>query len=308
MEKHRQTLVAGKANSVWRALGRPPSAVVVRGPLSADVVHHVLATRAGEDVLRNAYVFEGESYSEVQIERVARTTTFRGRRTALVFLRCEVTPSMMDVLVELRLPLVFVMGPEDKYRPDRNALAARCTVVWCGSETSSYLPRLLSARNYSALRSFRDCVGIQQLVHEEALVDFEASETLSMLDGLQRHHTVAPELLEYVTQQLVQECATGVREATTVRKRRRDAGGHGGQAVLVHCIQEALAQNRGAIPEKRSVVDYVQYLPQDDIFRLPRDTTDRKKLRIMNNRVACLRSFSSSVSVHTGTVTPPRRP
>jgi hypothetical protein len=283
MEKPRQVLLAGKANAVWRALATPPFAVAVRGPLSADVVQCVLVQRAGDSILKNAYVLEGESYSADQIERLCKTTTFRGARTVLIFLRCEITPVVMDVLVGLRLPMIFVVGPEDKYRPDRNALVARCTVVWCGCETSSYLPRLLSARNYSALRYFRDCIGIQQLVHEETIVDFERSEALSVLDGMQRHHTVAPDLLEYVTERLVVDCIP----ITSARKRRRPE-----QVVLLQCVQEALAQNRGAIPERGSLVDYVQYLPMDDIFRMPRDTSDRKKLRIMNHRVTGLRTFS----------------
>jgi hypothetical protein len=294
MEDQRQRLLVSKSKSVLQALRKPPHMVVVRGPLSADAVHWLLSNHVMEPMLKNAYVFENQSVT--QIERIVKTTTFRGKRTAFLFMRCEaiLTTLIQEVLFDLHLPMIFVFGPEDKYRPGRNALASRCTVVWCGSEISSYLPRLLDTRNYAALRVFRDCSGIQQLLHDHAHGDFEQAEQLSILDEM--HHRVSSELSEYLTESIV--ICRRPASNTRSRKRYRD------QSVLQTCIQGALAQTRSAIPEQTATLDYLHYRTNDNnIFRLYRDATNKNKLELMNARVIGLQSFSSSsVDEHIDTI------
>ena len=295
MEKARHQLLVYKATSLLSLLNRPPHTVVVRGPYSADVVQYLCRHRPEEPILHNVHTFEGEG----PFVEMARTTTFRGKRTALVFVRCEhlLSTDTLCPLFALRLPLIFVFGPDDKYRPGRQALLARCAVLWCGSETSSYLPRLLQNRDYEALRKQRDCAGIRQLVHEESIIDFDMAERLSDLAMLQ--YRVDPQLLETLTEDLVQRATCG----SSSRKRRREEPG-----VLLSCVEHALAQTRGTVPEHTATLDYLHYAPNAEIFRLYRDASSQKKLDLMNNRVLGLRNFASFDDARTETTTLPPPP
>ena len=299
MEKARHQLLVYKATSLLSLLNRPPHTVVIRGPYSADVVRYLCLHRPEEPILHNVHTFEGEG----PFLETARTTTFRGKRTAFVFVRCEhlLSTDTLYQLFALHLPLLFVFGPDDKYRPGRQALLARCAVLWCGSETSSYVPRLLQNRDYDALRTRRDCAGIRQLIHEESTIDFDMAERLSDLAMLQAGYRVDPQLLETLTEDLVQRaiCAGS-------RKRRR--GQEERPGVLLSCIEQALAQTRGIVPDRTGTLDYLHYAPTAEIFRLHRDATSKKTLDLMNNRVLGLRSFASSDGAHTDTTALPPPP